>query len=144
MKTLFLSLLLFGGLTLVAQNGNLTVIGNNKGVPAQMSFSELQQVFMGKRAAWSSGEKVLIALMKLNTTAGTATSSKVYKMSADEVTKHCLTLSIKGVVEAPVFFNSAAELQQFVSANPGAIGIVDTGVLNPNIKTVLIDGKKNL
>jgi len=44
--------------------------------------------------------------------------------------------------EEPVYFNTAVELQNIVSANAVAIGIMGGATSAPNTKTVLIDGKR--
>lgn len=142
MKKIIFTLLLFASISARSQENPLTVIANNNGAPAAFSFAELQNVFMGKQPKWGNGGKVLIAMMKLTTDAGKSTCSKLYKMTPDQVTKHWLTISMKGTMDAPVFFNTAAELQSFVSANAGAIGIMSGAATAPNTKTVLVDGKR--
>jgi hypothetical protein len=142
MKKIIFTLLLFTSISARSQDNSLTVIANNNGAPSGLSYEELQNVFMGKQAKWGNGGKVLIAMMKLTTDAGKSTCSKLYKMTPDQVTKHWLTVSMKGTMDAPVFFNTTAELQSFVSANAGAIGIMSVAVSAPNTKTVLVDGKR--
>ena len=79
-----------------SQNGQLTVISNQKGAPAVLKFDELKSIFMGERQRWRNGTKVLIALMKPNTGTGKIISSKVYNMSSDEVNKFWLALVFQG------------------------------------------------
>ncbi len=142
MKKIALSLLFLVSLSAFSQDNGLTVIGNKNAVPAQLSYAELQSIFLGNRPKWGTGEKVVIALMKLNTAGGKATCDKLFHMTPDQVTKHWLGVSIKGTIDAPVFFNSAAEVQSFVSSNSGAIGIINETASAANAKTVLIGGKK--
>ena len=99
---------------------------------------------MGEQQRWRNGTKITIALMKANTTAGKNTSLKVYGMSGDELNKFWLALVFQGKASAPNFFNSAAELENFVAQNPGAIGILDQVALNDEIKTIAVEGKKSL
>lgn len=119
-------------------------MGNNNGAPSQLTLTGLQSVIKGNQPKWSNGQKVIIALMKLNTDAGKSICSKLYGMSAADVTKHWLSVSVKGNMDAPVFFNTAAELQNFVSVTSGAIGVFNGTVSVSNSKTILIDGKKTL
>jgi hypothetical protein len=138
---LFLLLLLVNA-SVYSQSIPLSVFAN-KNVPlAETSFVTLQNIFMGKQPKWSNGDKVVIALMKFSTPAGKETCSKLYKMTPDQVTRYWLTLSIKGKIDAPIFFNTTAELQRFVSANRGAIGIVNGITPISGIKLLLVD-KKN-
>lgn len=141
MKNYLIPLLLLVCMNGFSQNSELTVIGNNNGVPSNLDFANLQSVFKGNQAKWTNGDKVVIAVMKLTTNAGKSTCSKLYMMSPADVTKLWVTVSIKGIIDPPVLFNTAGELQTFVSNTRGAIGIMDAAVKAPNTKTVLIGGK---
>lgn len=128
---------------LSARSQDLTVLANEKGAPAQLKLTELKSIFTGKTVKWGNGSKIILALMKTNTDAGKNTCEKVFGMNGDEVKKYWLTQSMKGS-EAPAFFNSAAELREFLSKNPGAIGILDGSETAPGTRIVLIDGKKTI
>ncbi len=128
-------------MTTKAQQSTLTAIGNVSGVPAEMKQSELKAVLMGETQRWKNGKRILIALMKTNTPLGKTTSSKVYDMSGDELNKYWLSLVFQGKSQAPVFFNSVSDLQNFVSQNPGAIGIIEKPIASSEIRSVMIDGK---
>ena len=143
-KLSFIGLLLFSAPAVKAQVSDLTVISNQNGSPSSMKFSELKSIFMGEQQRWRGGTKITIALMKANTPAGKNTSQKIYGMSSDELNKFWLALVFQGKAQAPNFFNSAAELENFVAQNPGAIGILDQLAANNEVKTVIVEGKKSL
>ena len=124
-----------------AQQTTLSAIGNVSGAPAEMKQSELKAVLMGETQRWKNGKRILIALMKTNTSLGKTTSSKIYDMSGDELNKYWLSLVFQGKAQAPVFFTSVSELQSYVAQNPGAIGIIDKPVANADVRAVTIDGK---
>lgn len=126
-----------------AQESMLTVITNTQGAPEEMRFDELKSVLRGEKQRWSDGTKVHIALMKTTTPIGQATCKKVYNMSADRVKRFWLELSFAGNADAPTFCNTAAELESFVSQNPGAIGILDDFSGAEGTKATSIDGKKS-
>lgn len=109
-----------------------------------MKFSELKSILMGEKQRWKNGDRILIALMKTNTAVGKATSEKVYDMSGDELNKFWLALVFQGKAQAPKFFASADELEDFVAQNPGAIGIVDRPLTGSEIKYININGQKIL
>jgi len=88
MKKIIFTLLLFTSISARSQDNPLTVIANNNGAPAGMSYAELQNIFLGKQPKWANGTKVTIALMKLTTDAGKSTSTKLYHMTPDQVHKH--------------------------------------------------------
>ena len=135
---------MLAGRVAMAQDVSLTVISNIKGAPAALKSSELRSILLGEQQRWRNGNKILIALMKTNTTVGKYTSEKVYDMSADELKKYWLALVFQGKADAPVFFNTTGELETFVAENPGAIGIVDETASAASTQVVLIDGRKAL
>ena len=141
----FVLLLLAFGLIARSQDTSLTVISNIKGAPANMKLSELKSVFMGEKQRWSDDTKtkVTIALMRMTTSAGKNTCSKVYNMSRQDVMGFLSNLYYAGKIDEPKTFKSAEELISFLGDNPGAIGITDKVLTNPNIKITLIDGRKS-
>ncbi len=124
-----------------AQQTTLTAVGNVSGAPAELKFSELKAVLMGETQRWKNGKRIVIALMKTNTPIGKTTSTKIYDMSGDELNKFWLSLVFQGKAQAPVFFTSTAELQNFVAQNPGAIGIVDKPITNGELRALQVDGR---
>jgi hypothetical protein len=127
----------------MAQTKPLVVISNSKGAPPELKRTELVAVMRGEKQRWDDGTRISIALMKSSTPSGEATSKKVYGMSGDEVNKYWLALVFQGKAKAPVFFNTATELESYISQTPGAIGIVEEST-DVKSKTVMIDGKKSL
>lgn len=128
-----------------SQSTNLLVISNQNGSPAMMKFSELKSIFLGEKQRWPNGTKIMIALMKTNNPIGKITSDKLYDMSGDELNKYWLALVFQGKASAPNFFNSVSDLENFVAQNPGAIGIIDQSATPPpDVKTILVDGKKSI
>jgi hypothetical protein len=121
---------------------NLVVIGNQTGVPADLKMSELKAVFRGERQRWSNGTKVVIAMIKSTTPLGNEISQKIYSMNGDEVRGFWAGLSFAGKSDPPNVFNTAAEVEIFVSQNPGAIAILDKTANSPDTKTILVGGKK--
>ena len=142
-KYLSVLLLLFIGYGVDAQETTLTVISNTKGAPSKMKMSELKSVLKGERQRWNDGTKVTIALMKTTTPVGQTTCQKIYNMSGDKVKRYWLELSFGGKADPPTFCNSIAELESFVSQNPGAIGVLDRVPVGAGIKPITIDGKNS-
>lgn len=133
---------LFCHLSASSQSLNLVVIANGKGIPSEMNLAQLRATMRGEKLRWPDGSKVVIALLKSSTSIGMDTSKKIYNMSANELNKYWLALVFQGKADAPNFFNSEGELEEFISQTTGAIGVVTHPTANN--KTVLIDGKKFL
>jgi len=141
-KYFSICLLLSVSLLAKAQEGTLTVIANVKGVPSELKMTELKSVFMAERQRWSDGTKVIIAMIKSTTPLGKIISKRIYSMSGDEVRGFWAGISFAGKFESPVTFNTVSELETFVAQNPGTIAILDKAPESPEVKTVMIDGKK--
>ena len=133
---------MLAGVVAKAQDGTLTIIAHSKGAPSEMKFNALKSVLKGEKERWPDGSKVVIALMKTNTTIGSTTSQKIYNMTADELNKYWLALVFQGKGHAPVFFTSTTDLENFISQTPGAIGV--TGVSSGSARNILVEGKKTL
>ncbi len=134
---------MFCSVSAKAQQMPLSAITNTSGAPAEMKQSELKAFLRGETQRWKNGKRVLIALMKTNTPLGKSTADKIYDMTGDELNKYWLSLVFQGKAQAPVFFTSVAELQNYVSQNPGAIGIIDKPVTTGEIRTINVDGKSS-
>src|SRR3954469_9629108 len=142
LKLLYTAALIMVSVLVHAQDLPLTVVSNSKGAPEEMKFTSLKSVLRGEKLRWPDGTKITIALMKTNTPGGSSICRKIYNMSADELNKYWLALVFQGKGQAPVFFNSASELEAFIAQTPGAIGI--TTSTGGNTRTVSVDGKKTL
>lgn len=138
----FFLISLFFQLSASAQDMSLAVIANSKGAPSEMKLAQLKSTMRGEKLRWPDGNKVVIALLKSTTPIGTTTSKKIYNMSANELNKYWLALVFQGKADAPNFFNSEAELEEFVSQTTGAIGVVNRP--SATNKVVTIDGQKYL
>jgi hypothetical protein len=129
--------------TALAQDLELTIIGNYESVPDELKDNILRSVFLGEKQQWDDGVGVKIALMKTTTPIGEATCRKVYKMTSNELNKYFLALVFQGKVKAPTFFGSVSELKSYVAETPGAIGVIQ-GPIDGQIKIITVDGKKQL
>lgn len=121
----------------------LVIIASNKGVPSELSLPQLKAVLKGEKLRWKDGTKVTLALMKTSTPLGMATCKRLYGMSPNDLNKLFLALVFQGKGEAPIFFNTVAELQTFISQTPGAIGVIEPTPANKE-KVILINGKESI
>lgn len=134
----------FAGFSARAQEKSLVAIANQTGAPASMKLSELKAVLTGEKDRWKSGNRIHVALMKTNTPLGKQIAESVFDMSPDELNRHWLSLVFQGKAQAPAFFSSVAELENYVSQNPGAIGISGRQPAQEETRVIQIDGQKQL
>jgi hypothetical protein len=125
-----------------AQETPLVAIGSLTGVPSDISMNELKAVFHGERQRWPDGTKVVIAMIKSTSPLGNEISKKVYSMSGDEVRGFWARISFAGKFDPPNVFNTETEVETFISQNPGSIAILEKVNTMPEVKTVLVGGKK--
>jgi hypothetical protein len=141
-RFLFILCMLLASMTAKTQETTLVVVGNQSGgTPAGMKLSELRSVLKAETQRWANGNRIVIALMRPNTTIGKNTSSKLYDMSGDELNKFWMSLVFQGKAPPPKFFNTTSELEDYVAQNPGAIGVIDQLLANNDVKIIAIDGK---
>jgi len=126
-----------------ADEQSIMVIANEKGAPNTLTMKELKSIFQGEKQRWNDGTKISIAFMKSSTPVGSATSNKVLKMSGDQLNKFWLALVFQGKAKAPFFYGSASEVENYISQNAGAIGVVEAGFQVKGVKVISIDGKKS-
>ena len=134
---------LLGSLAIVAQDIELTIVGNAENVPDELNMMQLKSALRGEKLRWDSGASIKIALMKTNTPIGKSTCEKIYDMTGNELNKYFLALVFQGKVKAPTFFNSISELENYVSQTPGAIGVSQKTTDSPN-KIILVDGNDKI
>lgn len=139
---LLLFLMLSIGIIVKGQETTLVVVGNHTGVPSDMKLAELKSILLGEKQRWKNGNRIVIALMKTNTAIGKNTSARMYDMTGDQLNKYWLALVFQGKAQAPNFFNTTSDLENFVAQTQGAIGIVDKPIVDGELKSVMVNGQK--
>ncbi len=143
-SAMFIAFLLFSSTQKIqAQDQAIMVIAHNTGAPTAMTMKELKAVLQGEKQRWSDGTKVSVAFMKANTAVGSATAKKIMGITGDQLNKLWLALVFQGKAKAPVFYGSSNDVENYISQNPGAIGIVEAGYTLKSGHVITIDGKKN-
>ena len=141
-KLLLLWIILSINLIVRAQETTLVAVGNINGVPSDIKLTELKSILLGEKQRWKNGSRIIIALMKTNTLIGKNTSSRMYDMTGDQLNKFWLALVFQGKAQAPIFFSSTNDLENFVAQTQGAIGIVDKPIIDGELRGVLVNGQK--
>ncbi len=141
-KFLLLWLMLLLVNSVKAQETTLVAVGNPAGVPTEMKLAELKSILLGEKQRWKNGNRIIIALMKTNTIIGKNTSARMYDMTGDQLNKYWLALVFQGKAQAPTFFNTTNDLENFVAQTQGAIGIVDKPIVDGELRSVMVNGQK--
>ena len=130
-------LLLFVSLSVVgAQAKQLAVVVNKANTTTNLSAADLAKIFKLENRKWADGTNVILILRDPSTPEMQTALQKLYKMTADEF--KTLLATHRGSI---LIVKSEEELLRFVSATPGAIGLVDVFSISSGINVIKVDGK---
>lgn len=118
----FFSMLFMAGLNLCGQRfAGIVVIGNNLG-SINLSEQQVTEAFKAKNNFWPNGKALSVCLPETQSTDAYVVCSGIYGKSVAEVQKFWLSQVFQGRSRAPHFFDTDAEMIEFISKTPGAIG----------------------
>jgi hypothetical protein len=121
--TLFLlSLLVVANVSALGQRlTGIVVIGNDIGSKS-LSEQQVIEAFKAKNNFWSNGKTLSVCLPETQSKDAATVCKGVYGKSVSEVQKFWLSQVFQGRSRAPHFFDSDADMIDYVSKTPGAIG----------------------
>lgn len=94
----------------------------NKGVPdKELQRESVERIYLGKKSQWSDGTRVVPVVLKSGAT-HTAFVKKFLDRDASQFSTYWKQAVFTGRGMPPKSFESEAELIEFVSNTPGAIG----------------------
>lgn len=100
------------------------IIANKALEKEKLDAATVKSVFLGKKVAWDSGGRVVLAVLKSGPVADEFLKASV-DMSASGFINLWRRLAMTGNGTAPKAFDSEEDLRKFVAATPGAVGFVD-------------------
>ncbi|BBO81059.1 ABC transporter substrate-binding protein [Desulfosarcina ovata subsp. sediminis] len=96
----------------------------NKDLPVDtVSAADIQSIFLGKKTAWSSGEKVVFAVLK-DDDARNAFLKLYVKKSPSQYDNYWKKMVFTGKGQMPHSFTTKEEIMAFVNGTPGAVSYV--------------------
>lgn len=101
----------------------VTIIGNDVGARS-MTQRKVKDCFKGKYIKWPNKNAVLLVLPSSKHPKAELYSELLYNKSYYFVKKYWYSLVFQGRYSAPFFFDSDAEIIEFISKNKGAIGMI--------------------
>ena len=106
--------------------GAAPVIIANKGLEKEkLDAATVKAVFLGKKTAWDSGGRVVLAVLKSGPVADAFLKASV-DLTSSGFNNQWRRLAMTGGGTAPKSFDSEEELRKFVAATPGAVGFLDS------------------
>ena len=111
-----------------------TVIVNGASAVANLSLDDLKDYYLGKKASWPDGSKVVVVVLK----DGPSHDKLMGKLgkSSSQFTTGWKKLVFTGKGAMPEQVGNEDELVAFVAKTPGAIGFADAGKVKEGVKAV--------
>jgi len=117
----------------------LLVIANTKGAPEQLDSNYMTSIFRGEIIRWSSSVKVTTALISPETELGAKIAQSIFHINKERIARYFRMLEYQGGQYS--LFNSATQLEEYISQTPGAIGMINRAPTSPNVRIVSIQTK---
>lgn len=120
-----LLLLLLNAPAALAQNSGKewTVISNQTEL-TQLSWRDLESIFLGERELWKSGEQIIVVMPASQTAECQRIADLLFDGNLTSLQKHWLSIVFQGRSRPPVFLDREEEIIRYVQETPGAIAIV--------------------
>lgn len=119
----------------VASNGAIAVIVNERNATQNMTAREVRKLFLGKSRKLPDGTRaILVSLQSLQTTFNRATLGK----NNAQVKSAWARLQFTGRALPPREFTNASDVVNFVASNTDAIGYVPMAALTQGVREVYV------
>lgn len=113
-----------------------TVLVNGTSAVAGLSDDDLKDYYLGKKASWPDGSKVVVVVLK----DGASHENLMKKLgkSTSQFSTGWKKLVFTGKGSMPEQVGSEDELVAFVAKTPGSIGYADAGKAKDGVKAVTV------
>ena len=102
----------------------LNVMVNESVMVAELSRSELRQIFTGQRQYWDNGTKITVFVLQDSDELHRQFCRDILQMFPYQLDRIWNKLTYSGLGVAPIIVNTPEDLLDAVSKTPGAIGYV--------------------
>jgi ABC-type phosphate transport system substrate-binding protein len=122
-----------------SQQGYVVVVQKSNAID-KVSRAQLRRMLMGEVGTWPGGEKFSVLFGPSGSASRAAALKEICGMSESDYSKHALQLSFEGGGKpVPKSMPSDTAVRQFVQITRGALGIVDAGAVDGNLKVLSIE-----
>jgi ABC-type phosphate transport system substrate-binding protein len=118
--------------------GAAPVIIVNKSIEKEkVDAATLKSVLLGKKVAWDSGGRAILAVLKSGPVADEFLKGAV-DMSGSSFNNYWRRLAMTGGGTAPHSFEKEEDLRKYVADTPGAIGFVDSANVDASVAVLTL------
>jgi|HubBroStandDraft_5_1064220.scaffolds.fasta_scaffold645507_1 hypothetical protein len=108
------------------------IIANKSLEKEKLDASTVKSVFLGKKVAWDTGGRVMLAVLRNGAVADDFLKASV-DMNTSGFNNLWRRLAMTGGGTAPKSFESEEELRKYVAETPGAVGFIDSANVDASV-----------
>jgi ABC-type phosphate transport system substrate-binding protein len=123
------------------KSGDLAIVVHPDTPVTQLTFAELQKVFLGERQYWTPSVAVVLLIRAPTSAERDAVLNSIYQMREAQFKQYWIAKIFRAEMTSPpkvVYSNESAN--QLVAAIPGAIAFMAASDVKPGLKVLRIDG----
>ena len=116
----------------------VNVVVNKSNTIGPLPREEVRRIFMGEKSSWPGGKRITVLMLAPDQPERGMILRELFKMNNSDYTKYFLQAAFTGRVQsAPKELATAAQMKARLTANPNAIGYLNTKDVDDNIRVVL-------
>ena len=120
---------------------SIGIVVNRSNPVDNVSFAELQKIFLGGQSHWSNGRRISVVMLQPGKQDRQAVLAQIYKMDEKDFDKHFSQATGSGDVHPPKILASSSEVLKYVYNVPGAIGYVRVTEADDSVKMLHVDSR---
>jgi ABC-type phosphate transport system substrate-binding protein len=131
------ALLALGGSGWSAEKAPFTVVVNNESKLSKIGDDELLRIYLGKKTLWEeTGTRIQPALLEEEQQVAQLFLEGMLKKSVSQYRAYWKRLLFSGGGTAPRTFRTSAQVIDFVTRQPGAIGVVESSAVDARVRVL--------
>jgi len=116
--------------------GPFKVVVNPEAGVSQLPQEELARIFLGKKTLWESGNRITPAMIDESTPVAADFIVTMVRRTVAQYQAYWKRQLFSGGGTAPKTFRNSAQVLDYVTKNPGAIGVVEASASDDRVKVV--------
>ncbi len=120
--------------------GDLVIIANRSVPVSEMSKTDIQNIYLGKKKVWDNGMKVVVTALSDGDVADAFLKDYV-KKNSNTFNTYWKKQVFTGGGKPPESFQKEKDLAEYVSTTKGAVGYVSSQSVSDNVKIILVSGE---
>jgi ABC-type phosphate transport system substrate-binding protein len=119
-----------------------TVVINAENPATELSMQDLTRIYLGKKTLWDSGARIQAGMLETDTPVIRDFVEKDMQRTLDQYRAYWKQMLFSGGGTAPRTFRTTAQVVEFVSREPGAIGIIMGAPADEHVKVIEVRGAR--